>query len=104
MPVIACQSILALRFMMLIHAGLLCFPEGLVPVGLVDHLPFPSPFEFLLGVRSGEEDLLLLLPLFFFLDRARSCTNLLLLTGVSWSNLSNIRWIRASITLPSLLV
>ena len=54
--------------MKFIHARLLGFPEGLVPVGLVDHLPFPSPFEFLLGVRSGEEDRLLLLPLSFFLS------------------------------------
>ena len=44
------------------HAGLFSSRVVLVPVGAVETFPFPSSFEFLLGVRIGEEDRLRPLP------------------------------------------
>ena len=69
----------------LIHVGLFCFPDRLIPVGTLDSCPFPSTFEFLLGVPSCEEDRLFFMFSLIVLESARSSSSTLPFRGPSYA-------------------
>ena len=81
-PVFTCRSFLSLHLeKKVIHVGLFCFPDGLIPVGTLDYCPFPSPFDFFLGVQGGEEDRLCLLFFLIVLEAARCSSSTLAFRG-----------------------